>query len=207
MIAVITGDIINSRKSLHGGNWIKPLETVLSQYGNRFDRWDIFRGDSFQLELICPQYALLAAIHIKAKVKTVKGLDVRMAIGLGEKTYEANRISESNGPAFIYSGELFESLKSMKRNAAIKSPWPALDAELNLMLGLASIAMDRWSPSSAEIVLMSLLHQSLSQQELGEKIGIRQSSVSERQSRAYYSEIMELERYYRTRFSQQNHSS
>lgn len=75
--------------------------------------WEIFRGDQFQLEVKNPENSLLVAIQIKALMKSLK-LDVRMSIGIGEKTHNSKKISESNGTAFINSGELFERLKKKK---------------------------------------------------------------------------------------------
>lgn len=37
-----------------------------------------------------------------------------MAIGIGCKDYNAPKITESNGEAFIYSGELFDEMKKKK---------------------------------------------------------------------------------------------
>src|SRR3546814_11309760 len=58
--------------------------------------------------------ALATAIGIKAIIKSIKQLDVRMAIGLGEISYVAKRVTESNGSAFVFSGEKFERLKKEK---------------------------------------------------------------------------------------------
>lgn len=203
MISIITGDIINSRKVVNQDNWIKPLKTVLSKYGRAPKNWEIFRGDSFQLEISKPEESFWVATYIKAHIRSTKDLDVRMAIGIGRKTFTAPKITESNGPAFINSGEQFELLKKIRKNLAIKSPWPNLDSELNLMINLASIAMDKWSPSSAELVVLSMGNDNLSQKELGEKIGRRQSSISERQSRAHYGEIAELEIFFRKKILHQ----
>lgn len=74
----------------------------------------------FQVEINSPEQALKKAFEIKALIKKIEPLDerkkistidVRMAIGIGEKTYAGESISESNGPAFIYSGEKFDVLK------------------------------------------------------------------------------------------------
>jgi hypothetical protein len=203
MTSIITGDIINSRGVADQKEWLTPLKKLLSQYGKTPKTWEIFRGDSFQLEVKKPDASFMAAICIKACIKSVKELDVRMAIGIGEKEYNAPKITESNGPAFIYSGELFETLKKNRQNLAIKSPWPAMDLELNMMISLALIAMNKWSTSAAELITLSLLYKTLSQKELGDKLGRTQSSVSERQKRAHYTEITELESFYRKRIQQQ----
>jgi hypothetical protein len=203
MISVITGDIVNSRGIANQKEWLKPLKQLLAQYGKTPKVWEIFRGDSFQIEIKQPEESFMAAIRIKACIKSIKELDVRMAIGIGEKEYSATRITESNGPAFVYSGEKFESLKKLKQNLAIRSPWTDLDTELNIMISLALIAMNKWSPSSAELISLSLAHQNLSQKELGDKLERTQSSVSTRQKRAHYTEIIELESFYRKRVLQQ----
>lgn len=116
MTSIITGGIINSRKLLSSQDWLIPLKKVLSTYGKPPKTWEIYRGDIFQIEIKDAEKSFLAAIKIKASVKSVKGLDVRMAIGIGEKTFNVPRITESNGEAFINSGEMFETLKKISKH-------------------------------------------------------------------------------------------
>jgi hypothetical protein len=203
MTSIITGDIMNSRKLVNQKTWLLPLKKTMNAYGKSPKTWEIFRGDSFQLEIKKPEESFLAAIKIKATIRSIKDLDVRLAIGIGAKSYSADRISESNGEAFIYSGEKFEELKKIKQRLAIRSPWEELDKELNLMISLASIVMNKWSASSAELIALSLEYHSLSQKDLGKKIKRTQSSVSERQTRAHYGEIVELEKFFRNKIIQQ----
>lgn len=203
MTSVITGDIINSRKLASQQEWLLPLKKLFSTFGKSPKVWEIYRGDSFQIEIKKPEKAFITAIGIKACIKSIRQLDVRMAIGIGEKNFDTPKITEANGAAFINSGEKFESLKKFKKNLALKSPWPEIDTELNLMINLASIAMDKWSPSSAELVTLSLTKKNLSQKELGDALGRTQSSISERQKRAHYDDIIALEAFYRNKILQQ----
>ena len=55
-----------------------------------------------------PENALHYAIRIKASLKSNENIDVRMAIGIGDITYNAHKVTESNGSAFVFSGEKFE---------------------------------------------------------------------------------------------------
>jgi hypothetical protein len=195
MVAVITGDVINSQKS-NPKVWLRALKDELSKAGKAPRIWDIYRGDSFQLLVDNAEGALLAAIKIKSALKTIKKINVRMAIGLGDLTHAAAKITESNGTAFIHSGEKFEKLKKEKQNLAIKSNWPLFDREMNLLLKLALIAMDNWTINTAEIVHTTLENPGKVQQELGKIVGIKQNAISNRLKRAYFDEVMEVNEMY-----------
>ncbi|NDP27324.1 MAG: hypothetical protein GZ087_07865 [Flavobacterium sp.] len=197
MIGIITGDIVNSRK-LSSEIWIDGLKRILNVFGENPIEWEIYRGDEFQLEIKNPEDALLIALRIKAYFKTLK-LDARMSIGFGEMTYKADKISESNGTAFSRSGEVFETLKKQKINLAINSDNEILDAEINLMLRLSLTFMDNWLAQSAEFVLTAIENPTLSQEEIGVKLGINQAAVSKRQKRAQFDLVLEMEKYFRNK--------
>lgn len=191
MIAVLTGDIIGSQKS-NPKVWLNLLKKELSEIGENPKSWEIYRGDSFQAIIVKPADALKAAIKIKATLKTVPEIDVRMAIGIGNKTYTAAKVTESNGTAFVHSGETIEKLKNEKQTLAIKSDWPGFDKEMNLFLRLSLIVMDNWTVNAAEVVKATMENPETVQDKLGQMVGIKQSAVSNRLKRAYFAEIMEV---------------
>ncbi len=197
MIVIITGDIINSRK-LPSKDWMDKLKNQLQNFGETPNHWEIYRGDEFQLEISNPEEALKAAFQLKAFFKSIR-LDARMSLGFGNKNYTALKITESNGEAFIRSGELFETLKKQKINLAFNSGNAGFDEEMNLMIRLGLSFMDNWLQQSAEFVLVALLNPNASQEEIGVKLGINQAAVSRRQKRANYDLIKDLEAYYRKR--------
>ncbi|MPN08872.1 hypothetical protein SDC9_156158 [bioreactor metagenome] len=120
-----------------------------------------------------------------------------MAIGIGGKSYSGDRITESNGEAFINAGEKFEELEKEKFNLLVKSPWPDFDGEMNLFIRLASVFMDKWSVASAELVEVALKHPNYTQNEIGRRLGIKQNSVSGRWKRANIDEVLSMEQMYR----------
>src|SRR5690554_1531637 len=191
MHAVITGDIINSTK-VDPKIWLPILKEALNKTGNSPKEWEIYRGDSFQLYINDPLFALTIAIQIKAAIKTIKALDVRMAIGIGTIEHISNKVTEANGPAFIYSGERFEGLKKEKLNLVLRSDWPQFDQDINLFLKLALLIMDHWTESAAEMIKISLDNPNKAQSELGSLIGIKQNAVSSRLKRAAFEEISEM---------------
>lgn len=206
MVAIIKGDIIASRKLLNQEKWLQPLKFLFSQWGNTPEQWELVWGDFFQLEINDPKEAIQKALEIKALIKKIKPkeankqlstLDVRMSIGIGEKTFAGKRVSESNGPAFIFAGEKFEKLKKEKTNIAIQSPWGDFDKEINMYLRLAGKFMDSWSVSSAQLVEIVLKDPYITQEEIGELLDIKQNSVSGRWNRSNIDDVLKIEKVYR----------
>lgn len=194
MTSVITGDIINSKKSA-SKQWLDALKAILNRYGNSPLKWEIYRGDSFQLE-VSPEDALEACLLIKAAIKQFEHIDVRLAIGIGEKTYQSDTITESNGSAFVNSGECFESLK--KTTLAIKSPFEPFNIAINIMLELAQLTLNHWTSTSAILVKTALENPHLNQNQLAEILERTQGNISQGLKRAGFDEISKLLQFYQT---------
>jgi hypothetical protein len=192
MVAIITGDIVNSR-NVDVKKWMPELITVLNKYGSEPKNWEIYRSDSFQIEVL-PNDALKVAILIKSTAKQFKSLDVRLAIGIGEKTYESEKITESSGSAFIYSGESFEKLK--KQTLTIQTIWKDFNQTMNLMFGLATLTMDSWSKTSSLIIKTAIESDHINQKELALLLNKKQSNISTSLKRGGFDEIQKLLRYY-----------
>jgi hypothetical protein len=208
MIAIIKGDIMASRKLNNPELWLLPLKKQLSSWGQTPYDWELAWGDSFQLEISNPEWALHRALSLKALIRQIteesskqqhSSIDLRLSIGIGEKTYAGNRVSESNGPAYVRAGAQFDQIKKEHCTLGINSPWPAFDEDMNLYFRLAATFMDHWTTSSATLISMILQHPDNTQKELGAMLGIRQNSVSGRWKRAYATETVDLEHHFRKR--------
>jgi hypothetical protein len=204
MKSVLTGDIVSSRSVSNPEIWLDPLKRVLRKHGDSPEKWEIFRGDSFQA-LSEPEESLILAFRIKSVIKKQKeaDLDVRIAIGLGMNDQEPEKISEATGDAFIRSGRLLEKLKEERRLLGIESPWKPFNDEINMMLMLAMIVMNGWSSNTSEAAELLFQNPDIRQTEMAEKLGIRQSSVHDRIRRGSVYEMLELESYFRMRIRDQ----
>ncbi len=183
LIAVITGDLIDSRK-VDAAIWMPVLDDALKHISSRYD---IYRGDSFQAEVELEQ-AIHHLFYIKAKIKSLKNLDVRMTMGIGTVDYQDAHVRTSAGDAFLFAGERFDTLK--KETVAIRSPWSDLDEGIELMLQLSMEIAGRWTENMAEAVAVSLLHPGMNQHELAAVLNRKyQSQVSTELNKAGYSKI------------------
>lgn len=194
MICILTGDIKGSRKA-KSENWLADLKELFQKFGKNPVDWEIYRGDEFQIEIKNCEEALLIAFEIKAFLRTIS-LDARMSIGIGDKTYKAKRISESNGSAFVYSGEAFDVMKKNKTTLVVQSANSDFNKDMNLLIRLGLSFMDNWLSQQAEYVLLAINNPELSQEEMGEILKINQAAVSKRRKRANFDLMLEINQAY-----------
>jgi hypothetical protein len=169
----------------------------LATKGNTPKDWEIYRGDEFQLQLSNAEDALLTAFQIKSRIKSYENIDVRIAIGLGDKTLNARKITESNGSAFVNSGRKFDELKKEKLSLSIVSGNEFFDKEMDLLLRWALVNIDGWTAVSAEIVYLFLNNPALSQTDVAQRLNIQQSAVSQRLKRANFDLLIQLIDFYK----------
>lgn len=195
MQAILTGDLVNSRKA-DPNLWLTDLKSVLNRYGKELTDWEIYRGDSFQIATT-PDFALELALMIKAACKQHKSLDARIAIGIGQISYRSGKITESNGTAFVYSGECFETLK--KQTLGIRTPWENFNAAFQIILQLVSQFSDNWTAATSEVIAKALENPDINQKQLAALLNRKsQSSISEALKRGGYEEISNVIGFYKT---------
>jgi len=199
MKAVITGDIVNSQ-SIEPQIWLNALEDVLGQRNPAV--WEIYRGDEFQFLLEDAKASLIKALEIKARIKMIKGLDVRISIGLGSQDFKTDKVSQSNGTAFVNSGRQLEKIKNEKINLGISSGIIKFDDEFNLIFKWLGTTSDDWSVVSAEIIYLTIQNLGLTQEDLAKKLKVSQSSISQRLKRAQYYLIKETDQYFRKKVAE-----
>ena len=187
--AVLTGDIVKSREIASRSQLIKTLKEALNIAKELHQAdYDLYRGDSFQMVVPSASAAALVAIIIRSKLKshsteTSKTWDGRISIGIGGITYRGEKITESDGPAFVLSGQGMEELSRKNRRLIIKAPWDQADRSLALVTRFADDIISNWSRYSAETAFYSLVYDE-SQSVLAERLGKSQSTINERMATA-----------------------
>lgn len=194
MIAIITGDIVNSREG-NEANWLTSLKFALNAYGKHQQDWEIYRGDSFQIKTTIDM-ALEACFFIKACIKEHQPLDVRMAIGIGDTKGSKEKVTERQGDAFYRSGHCFENLKS--NNLAIETGNENHNTILNLMLELGSLTFDAWTSVDSVTLRTVLENPNSTQKEIAKKLNKSPSTVSFSLQKTGYKEILKLLAFYKS---------
>lgn len=200
MIAVITGDIIKSESS-ESSLWINPLKGLLKNWGKSPGEWEIYRGDEFQLKCEIDEVFKIF-LAIKSLVKSNENLDVRMAIGIGNENFSSEKITESNGSAYVNSGRLLNEIKTDGKTLSIKTPNERVDYDLNIVFKWASIDFDGWTPAVAEIIHLFIMNEGITQEDIAKKLNITQSSVSQRLKRANLDLITETDKFFRKKIAE-----
>lgn len=190
-IAVITGDIIDSRRLTDSRRLHGLLESTLTGLAERYaGGYQRYRGDGFQLALDRAEAALDAAVAIRAALiahsEPGHRWDARLAVAIGQDTWHpGDALASADGPAFIASGRALDALSegdahlTLSHNEAPDAPCQAL------LLRHLDALIDGWSPRAAEVVVLRL-EGDLTQQALAERLGIRQPSVHKRLRAAHW---------------------
>ena len=196
-VAVLTGDIIQSRKLQNGDlkvvlNSIRSCfkkieEKVLKKEG----RFEFYRGDSFQILLKEPELALKVAFILRARLRSLfmensrtKGTtdvksDARISIGIGTIRMDNSRNSESQGEAFEYSGLELDRMEKESLELSVKTPWNNFNEEFKVNCMFADNTINNWSAKTAESVFRYLLHGD-TQEKLAKHFKISQPAIRKR---------------------------
>ena len=183
--AVLTGDIVKSREISPRSRLIETLKEALDIAKEPYHaEYALYRGDSFQMVVPSAPAAALVAIIIRSKLKshspkTSKPWDARISIGIGGITYRGERITESDGPALLLSGQGMDELSKKNKRLIIKAPWEQTNKMLSLVTRFADDIISNWSQYSAETAFHSLVYNE-SQSVLAERLGKSQSTINER---------------------------
>jgi len=187
--AVLTGDIVKSRELSPRAQLIETLKEALETVKQTHQaEYDVYRGDSFQVVIPSAHDAALVAIIILSRLisrspKKSSTWDTRVSIGIGDITFRGEKTTESDGPAFLLSGNGMDELSKKNSRLIIKAPWKQADRSLSLVTRFADDIISSWSRYSAETAFYGLVYNE-SQNVLAKRLGKSQPTINERISTA-----------------------
>ena len=207
LIAVVTGDVVNSTRLDD-----RPfLNTALKEAFEATERaefgmvrsFELYRGDSFQ-GVIDPVQAIKATLIIRARLRQWKGPvlfsavrdrlksnkqlmpippgrlpDARISIGIGTMNHLAKKVAESDGEAFVRSGHGLDELVKSSNRLAISTPWDDVNAELDVSVKLLDALVSKWSSGSAQ-AMFHYLGKETTQSKISDLLDISQPAVHKR---------------------------
>jgi hypothetical protein len=221
---VITGDVVSStkyeKKEVLLNGLKKSFEEINKSVLNNKARFEISRGDSFQVLIPSAEETLRFAILLKSKLRWLSVYrydkdfrmimsssgrrdsrrpilipthhlwDGRISIGIGTVDLIMPKLSESSGEAFSLSGREFDKMKERRQSLIISTPWGTLNDEFKVESQLANAIMSRWTQTGSEAMYYYLLRKNTTQKEISEFIKISQSSVNRRLIAANYDAVL-----------------
>jgi rubrerythrin len=115
MIGVISGDIIKSQKipKQQYDAMLYQLEQSLRAICNKTTRWNIYRGDAFQLQISQSEQLFKTAILIYLHLKSA-GYELRQSMALGQVDNPRNDIKTATGSAFLLSGQGLDKITNQR---------------------------------------------------------------------------------------------
>ena len=191
--AVLTGDLVGSSRLSPAS--LEGARGAFATAATEIETWrtklvgapaDFFRGDSWQMLLTQPGFALRAALYIRASLKAgAPEWDTRIAIGYGEvDRIDKQRTSLSSGEAFLLSGRALDDLGDTV-DITVRGPRDGLKWDaLGPLAHLCSVLMDDWSQKQAQAARLALAPDAPTQARMAELLGVSQQAVSKALSAA-----------------------
>lgn len=202
--AVLSGDVIDSGELLEQVDYGDRLDEAFEQFESSFAEQlvlkpDRYEGDRFQILMDDVSRSPRSALFLYTRLALGDPpIHVRLSLGLGGvESMPDRRVSEGDGNAFRLSGNNLASMSRHQRIMVEGSDEVCGDRENRLLAGasdLLSAVLTDLSRQQAEAVWYRL--QEFSQQAIADRIGIRQQTVSDRLTAAYWPSLASfLERF------------
>lgn len=193
LYSVITADVVKSSKlpiTKH-----KQLINIIKKCGKEIQKVlpgtfqytpEYFRGDSWQVVLKKPEYALAVVLFYRAFIRAnmkISFIDARMAISIGSIDFVKK--SFGVGEAYKISGEALD-LKGKRRLKFIFN-----DKEISLLLDLlvenTDFISSKWTVKQSQIIILAL--SGFNQLQIAKKIKVSQQAISQQLDSAGWSVI------------------
>jgi len=180
IIAVITGDLVNSMSVDDSASFRRRLQALLRTVETTYGAvTSMYRGDGFQLALPAATDAYEVAILMRAGLIAGNEAgsdrwDARVAIAVG---LTDEPVTDANSPVHVSSGRTLDALDKDRLGIVFDEQ----GAGLQVMASLAALFMDDivngWTAREAEILRDYLTHRD-AQQKIADRMGVSRPTVT-----------------------------
>ncbi len=175
--AVFTGDIVKS-SDLSSAELTRVFDH-LTAAGDTIAGWQDnptyftrYRGDGWQIA-VSPKLAFRAALALRAAVRsTAKGIDTRVALGMGAGRITGRDLAGAEGAAFVRSGRALDDMKRTTRMSAPEAPMA-----LRIALPMADHILGGWTARQSQIALLLLPPSGPTHEAVADQLGLTRQAV------------------------------
>jgi tRNA(Met) C34 N-acetyltransferase TmcA len=198
IVSVVTGDVVNSQK-IAPENYQKMLailESTLVELTKQTDaRFDMYRGDAFQIVFFEPADAVLSALKIRLTLKTSElQIDARQCIGVGEAMYLGKDTKTSTGEAFVLSGTGLDKLKS--NYLSVQSSSLVFQDKIELLTRFVDAHLRGLTKKQTEALLSYLVSQNKSHKDVADALGKERRNTTKLLNASHYQLVEEYVRHF-----------
>ena len=187
MIAVLTGDIVNSTK-MPNQTYIKvinSLEDFLREVNIKFNATgEIYRGDEFQIQYPDPIYALKSALLIKLALHiskfSPKPIQCTLSLAYGDHEIYAKKPNTSKGSVFIKSGRGLK--KTQRGELSLRFDKEADNNEVILLTQFLNHLLNRLTKTQTELLYQYIESDFAEHKKIADITGTTRQNISNRLS-------------------------
>ncbi|MBS1729771.1 MAG: sigma-70 region 4 domain-containing protein [Bacteroidetes bacterium] len=179
---VITGDVVSSTGlSISRKKKLRTLiENLCDNVQKQFPdfQWQQYRGDSLQGILTKNKmWALSIALQLQCLLISHE-YHIRLALGIGDISFQGKDIITSDGTAFRQSGPMVDQLKQNGRLIGISAEAMLFNEEWQVHNESLNFLLQRLSEAQAQALYLYL--QNIKQEDIAVRLKISQPSVHQR---------------------------
>ena len=187
MIAVLTGDLVNSTKMSDDtySKIITHLQQLLLDVNKKHGAsGELYRGDEFQIHYPVPAHALKSALLIKLSLHlsalSAKPIQCTLSLAYGSYNIYDNSPSTSSGAAYIASGRGLE--KTQRGELSLHLQANNDHCEMKLLLQFLNHLLNRLTKTQAELLYQYIENDFVDHKEMAKITGTTRQNISNRLS-------------------------
>ena len=104
--------------------------------------------------------------------------------------------------AMMVSGFILTVVDLKKQNLGIRTSNKKFDEQINLLLELALLTMDNWTPAISKTVKCAMENPGMNQKELASLLNKSQGNISEELNKAGFDEVKKMIQFYNNQLAQ-----